>query len=499
MTKGFFISILLTVLIFFSTIPYSRAEYKYTEACQQALLNIYDLKMDDARSILKAALAKTPNNYYLYVLEHYCDAMELIITEDEALYEKFKDEWERKRDIMDEKDEDSPYYKLFEAEMMYTVGLMDIKYGGRLSGVSKLFSAYKLIKRNVEGHPDFWPNDRLYGIFNVAFSNLPPAVGWIAKLFGVKGDLDLGMKQLDNYYKQSKSYPGLDAEAVIYKILGYKLTWNNKKGYEFLATLPPELLEITLVKYLYANLSSFGGENDHAIDVLMSIDPTVLQIKFYALDYQLGKCKFKRLDDDANQYLLRYLNQFSGTSYKKEMCNMLSQYYLIHGNKTQYERYRNKLDDFDGDFRDRDREAEVDVSFELIPNVELLKARILLLGAYDDRVEAILSNIQYSSLGELPYKLEYRFLNARIAQRKGNLESAKRTFEKVLDEGEDEDYPFATESALHLGFIYESQKNYPKARFYYDLCLDLFDDDYVYENVERQAESGIDRVAKYLN
>ncbi len=61
--------------------------------------------------------------------------------------------------------------------------------------------------------------------------------------------------------------------------------------------------------------------------------------------------------------------------------------------------------------------------------------------------------------------------------------------------GKNETWYFAANSALMLGQLYENEKDFNKAAYYYNLCIDM--KNHEYENsIEQKAQAGLNRTGK---
>jgi len=454
----------------------------------------FSLRTETARKILAEEKQKTPDNSYIIFLEHYCDVIEIIILEDEAKYEKFREAFYERRDIMDEEDESSPYHLMLEAEMYFHLGLSYLKFDNRLKGAKKVFSSYKMIKENEELFPDFIYDDKLAGIYDMVFANIPPVIRWAAKIIGIRGDMERGFERIKQYHNDVVDIDGYAEESILVINFGYKLTWNEPGGYQFLKDLDPRFYESILISYFYANLASFSAETDLALELLRGIDKTRMEIKFYGMDYLTGRCKLFRLDIDADEYLLRYLENFPGKDYKKDICNRLSWHYFIHSDRPQYLRYKSMLSRVGDDLRDRDREAIIENNLPYDPFPGLLRARLLFDGGYYERAENEMKQIAWSELEWLHFQLEYKYRLGRIFQKTDRIDKAIAELNWVVNKGRDEDNTFATRATLALGEIYNEQGEKEKAIYCYELCLDLYDSDHTAEGVENKAEKRLEKL-----
>jgi len=468
--------------------------FDYNTNCQHAMQAILDLQTNTAREILQREKAANSQNGYLIYLEHYCESIELIVTEDEKIYEKLINSYEARMKQMDLMDDGSPQNAWLQAEMLFQTGLAQIKFGTRISGVSKMLSSYRRIKENRQKYPQFWQNQKLTGVFNIILDFIPPFLRWATDLFGFNGDSVLGIYQLKEYGNKAKDVPGLAEESVILTNLGYMLTHQEEKGFQFMASQDKKMLDVTLVKYLYANSALFAYRNDLALKLLAEIHQDELQVNFYALSYNTGRSKLNHLEKDARVYLEAFLNDYTVPDYKKDACNRLSYYYLIEGNLQKYEEYKAKVATVGQDIRVRDREAILESSSTLIPHTDLLKARLLCDGGYFPQADSILISINPDLLSHSAYQLEYHYRKGRILQLTGKPGLAIDEYNKVFYQGKSQPYTYATRSALQLGKIYEEMKNYPLALQWYDHCLETYNAGHTVDGVEQMAEKGRKRV-----
>jgi hypothetical protein len=173
----------------------SYANFDYNANCQQTMQAILDLRLRDARVMIEKEKASHPDNAYGIYLEHYCESIELIATEDVKVYEKMIDSYEDRMAQMDKLDDGSPYNSWLQAELLFQTGLAQVKFGTRINGVSKMLSSYKRIKEHRQKYPQFWQNQKLTGVFNVILNNIPPFLRWAADIFGFNGDSKPGISR----------------------------------------------------------------------------------------------------------------------------------------------------------------------------------------------------------------------------------------------------------------------------------------------------------------
>lgn len=485
--------IILIILILFTINQKASAVYEVTENCRNAWMLLMDLEIEEAKNLLAEEIKVNPENYYAYYLEQTCDAFDLLINSGDGAYEAFMENYEKKRIIMDDKDEDSPYYLSCDAEMDLQVGIFRIINGYRFSGLRKAYSAYKNTYRNLEKHPEFRPSLKLDGFFNVAVANLPPFVRWAVSTFGVSGNADYGFDILRANYKSQKHIEGLNAEAALYIILSAKLNKTPEIVYELVNSLDKNISKTFLHTYFRANIAFRTGKNEEAFNSLNQIDIKTKPKGDIIYSYLMGKILLNKLDFNAGYYFNRRLSYFHKREYLKEMNYKLALHYLLNNDMQKFERHKEITLEEGNDINERDREVLYDAKLDYLPDIDLLKARLLLDGGYLERYCAAIKTYEAKNRSFLAYRLEYHFLEGKYNEASNNNKIAIEYFKKVIELGSDEDYYYASEAALHLGRIYEKLKQNANAYKYYDKSLDLYENDY-YEYIEDRAAKAIRRL-----
>lgn len=484
---------ILFLLISFFTF----ADYTVSSNCKEAEILLTDLKIDEAKQLLADELKINSDNYYALYLEQTCDAYRMLINGSENNYDTFIENYEAKRAIMDDKNISSPYYLLCKAKMDMQAGMFNIIYGSKLSGVNKMYKGYREIYSNIKKFPNFRENYLLDGFFNVALSNLPPFVKGVTSFFGVSSDFDYGFRLLDSLYQENKNNKGFNTETALFVIFAAKINKTPELVYNFTYTLDSNISNLFLFQYFKANIAFRTGRNDEALTVLKDMNADAHPDGKIIFDYLMGKALLRKLDNNAGYYLQQYLVNLKKQEYFKEMTYNLALFYLINNNYTKYEELCTEVKTKGIDINERDREALYDASLNYTPDINLVKSRLLLDGGYFDEAKHYLSLYQQNKRQELPYQLEFYFLTARYNFAVNLTQEAIKYFNRVIENGKDEDLYFASEAALQLGSIYEKSGEYEKAKKYYKLSLDLYHDDY-YEYISDKAEKGLNRVKKPL-
>ncbi|MFK5856390.1 MAG: tetratricopeptide repeat protein [Bacteroidota bacterium] len=482
--------IVISFIVFFSLAQSVTAGYDVNQNCKTAWMLLMDLRIEEAKQVLANEIQVNPNNYYAYYLDQTCDAYAYIINSNDEKFDAFVNNFEKRRNIMDDHDIDSPYYLACLAEMQLQVGVFSILKGAHLSGLRKAYSSYKNTYKNLDKYPNFKQSLKIDGFFNVAISNVPPFVKWAVSFFGVSANPDYGFKVLYDNYESQKNIEGINAESALYIILTAKINKTPEMVYDFTRLLDTNISQTIVHQYFRANIAYRIGKNEEALSILQQINIDGNPHADIIYSYLMGKILLRKLDDGARYYLARYLRHLEKEEYVKEINYKLALFNLVNNNRLAYSEYCEIVIDQGKDVNERDREALYDAELDYFPDVNLVKARLLLDGGYYDEFKMSIDSFNDENTGLLPYILEYDFLMGRFYAAKGDYNDAISQFVKVIELGGDEDYYFASEAALRLGNIYYEMGQKEIAKQYFEKSIKLYKSDY-YEYIEDKAAKGL--------
>ncbi|NOX85845.1 MAG: hypothetical protein GXO86_07770 [Chlorobi bacterium] len=486
-------TILFSGLFALSHSVYSQGIYQPTQVCCDITDEILNLNVISAKNNIRGQLRKTPDNFYLYYLDQYADFINLLIAPNENKFRRFKDNYSAYREIMDDNDNDSPYYYFIKSTMQLQMGLVKLKFGDYITGINHVFRAYRNTRKNTEKFPDFYGNKKMNGLFNLILTNIPPFIRNVAKVFGVKPSNQNPIDLLEQYKTGVTGKKGLKVEADIFITLAYLLEKEPDKGFLHISSLDPAEYNNFLVKYFYGNLAYHARENEKALKVFRTIDINRTEVPFYPYYFLYGKILMNKLDPHASDYFVKFISETNGIDYLKQAHLYLAYGYLLKGEKEKYEIELTLVKKTGSDKTERDRDALCDLKSGYTPDTTLLQASFLEKGGYFTEASVKLSHYNFSHQQPVPDKLNYMLLNGNVALGLHDTISATGYYKETIAIGEKEKYFFACNAALNLGMIYESRGDLITARSYYDLCKDLYDSGY-YESIIDKAEKGLARI-----
>ena len=472
------------------------SEIKFSKLHDQALYQILDFHTTSAQQVIDKGRIKDPENIYLEYLENWKEVIELIGYEDEDNYKIFVKSFDKRLKRIDSwSDNESPAFLINLAEMYAHAGLANVMYGDYMSGFRKLLKANNLSKRNLKQYPEYWPNYKLRGAMNISLDQIPNILKWFTSLLGLKGDSEKGLKQINTYLALVQDYPGLKSEVLVYKVFTMKMEKDEEGAYLMLKKELENQTPPTLLKYLQASVTYRTARNDEAISLLNTFPDNYTEAPFYHVFYLKGKSKMNKLDSDANEYMIRFLEDSKFKNYKREIYNMLSYYHYIQGNVDRYNYYKDQIQYCAKATTDRDREANVEAGRPYLPNSDLLKARFLIKGGYDKKGKQILNGIAVNTLSLPVYRVEYYLLRAKVLQIENNYDAAKRYFDMAINYGKNLEEHYATEAAFQAGILAYKNGKMDVARNYWEMTFVINNNNDIYvENIHKKAKYNLKKI-----
>lgn len=487
---------LLFFLVVFLSVPIMQAQkYRSNEITQEIFELIYQLRLDEASVILMHNQRLDPNNPAYNHAAQQIHFFKVFIGEEKRDFDLLLSHAKTNTSALSKLDSNDPYKLFVEADILIQTAVCRLKFGEYFKAFRDVRKAYLLLRDNEKMFPHFLPNKRNLHILKALVGTIPDNFKWGASILGLEGDLNTSMKELERIIAiSSKSNSIFRQETIVmYSYLTLHLQSDAENAWKILNKSGINSTDSPLMMFVFCNIAFHAGNNDYVIQTLKEKKFSYTYYPFLYLEFLLGHAKLNRMDPDADIYLKKYLEQFKGSNYLKQTCQLLSWHYLLQNKLDLYETYKKKTLAVGVAYLDEDKKAEKDAKDPIRPNPLLLKPRLLMDGGYHHKaIEFIEKNAENQFKTEKE-RVEFSYRLGRCYQEIKNYPSAIFYFLKVIREGRHLPAYFACNSAYNLGLIYESQKDYTKAREYFNLCLSISPDEYK-NSLHQKAKTGLERL-----
>lgn len=447
----------------------ARAYFEVNTNVLQIHKKILQLKIAEAGRDLHARRLAEPQNKMYDFLESYTWFFTLFIQEEQAQYKKALVRKKKLLENIRQGNSDSPYYLFCQAEILLQWATIHLKFNDKTRAAYDVYEAYNLLTENKKKFPAFKENNKSLSIIHALAQGLP---SWVQKLSGISGSIAQGHAEIEVLIKNLHDYPLFEEEIIaIYTYILFYIKEEKDKAYGLIHEYKLIRNDQPLLLFLSATITQKSGRNDEAIQILESRKKLQGQIPFYYLDFLLGKYKLYRLDKDADAFILRFVQNFKGRHYIKEAYQKLYWHSLLfRTSPLKTNQYLGHIQTKGKSLIDEDAQA-LSESKSGAPNPVLLQARLLYDGGYYQRSQKLLLATSSQSFDQQERE-EYHYRLARNADAVYQSAVAIVQYEHTITHTTGKKY-FACSAALHLGLLYERDKQYAAAKKYLQLCLNL--------------------------
>lgn len=484
----------ITLLFLGLTLP-SKADFDFNSNCIKAYQAIFDLRLDDAKSIIQTEKRQNPNNGIIVLLENYIDYFTILASENKADYERLKGLKAGRISALEKQDKNSPYYLFAQAEVHLQWGLLKSRFQEFLSSGMDIKRADNLLSSNAAKFPSFLPNRKSSGLIDVIFGSIPSNLKSVMSTLGIKGDANTGIRTLESLSVSLARSPYAFYKDEVVFFLCYIETdlIHNKANYNKIMALTASMDDTSLLKrYLQGYISAKNAHNDTAISYFLRRPKGNDYISFPSINYHLGNAKLNRMDNDANIYLINYLKEYKGINYVKDAYLKLAYYYYLRGDKERYNTFLKLVKSQGSTYDEKDKQALKEAN-EAAPNTALLKARLYFDGGYYPKA---LAELEDKDAGDFKLKrdqIEFSYRLGRIYDESGRDSDAVVHYQRAINAGKLTSYYYAANAALSIGSIYEKKNDKAKASSFYKQAIAM--KNHEYENsIETKAKDGLRRM-----
>ncbi len=480
-TKQFIINKILLIvgIIFISTNLYANNTNKF----DTIFSNIINLRFTKAQKQINNC--KLPEHKKKYLI-NYSLFLKTFINQEQQDFNEFIGVSNENLNFYNKLNDSIPEKLFLISETKLQLAVNSFIFGYYYKSATNFLSSYYTIKKNSEKFPKYNKNNKLNGIFEMILGNIPQDYNLIKKLFSLNGNIKSGKNKLQSYYKNLKSKPKI-TEAKIIMYFAYKNFTNTNVYLNYKADTANPLIIFTYANYLLSTDSTLK-----AIKILDNYKPNP-DFTFYYIYYQKGLLKLYNLQKSSKQDLLFFVNNFAGINYIKSAYEKIYWWNIIFDNQTENIKIEDKIRNLGNLTTDEDKQAirSIEAPYS---NIILLKSRLLFDGGfYNKALRLLLENKNSKLYKNIEEKLEYIYRLARIYDKLKKYDKAINLYNKVISFGENQPYYFAANSSLSIAEIYEKQKNFTQAKFFYKKCLSI--NNYGYKNsIELKAKAGLNRI-----
>jgi tetratricopeptide (TPR) repeat protein len=478
--------------LFFSYPSYSA--YYFNTELESAYREILQLKLTEATARIDAEQQRDPHNGITIYLRSLTETTSLLFSEDAVHYERLKSaESAYVKLIQSNNLPTSPYHKFCLAEIKLQWAFAKMKFNDEVSAALSTKQALSLLNENLKLYPTFVPTKKSLGLLNILIGSIPNSHAWITSSLGFKGNVAVGMRMIQEVIDSKTIYL---QEAYLIKIITEQYILNRDSNMESMKQLYNRYPNNILYGYIYASILSKRGDSNEALTIIESISKNDNYLALPFIDYLHGDLLLQQGKYVAARfYFNRYITTFKGKNLIKDATYKLFLSHWLTDEDETAMTYWKSIPTVGQTTFESDKYAQKIAESNELPNKQLAKLRLYTDGGYYTKAFEIYNTTNLSDLTTKKDKIEYYYRAARLYQKSGRQKECIQYYVKViaLSSENKNNYYFAPNSALQLGYIYTQLKNYTQARSYFHQAIAY--KNHEYENsIEQKAKIALNEI-----
>ena len=473
------------------------ANFSYNKNCIEAYHAIVDLKLNQARAILKKEKQLDPQNGIVTLLENYLDYFSLLASENKSEYNRLSGNRSSRISALEDNDNNSPWYLYSQAQVYLQWSFLKAKFGDYVSSAFDAKKAAGLLKDNRDKYPDFIPNQISLALTSVIFGSIPPSFKSVTRFLGMTGNVQAGIKQLEQIRVKlpATGYNFYGDEVVFFLCTIDINVARDAKAYTKLIGYTDSMDSNSLLKaYLRVYVAAKTAHNDDAITYLAAAPKGLQFVNLPAMDLLSGNARLNRMDTGAAVYFEKFIHEYKGSNLIKDTYLKLAYFYLTNNDINRYNSYISLVKTRGSATDEKDKQALREAN-DARPDIDLLKCRLYFDGGYYDKALAQIMSKNVNSFNLARDKIEYFYRLGRIYDKTGKQNEAVLNYQRTINYGKNTSYYYAANAALNTGRIYEEKRDYNKAASFYNQAIDMKAHEYQ-NSIDDDAKQGLKRINK---
>ena len=475
--------------------------YDYDENCRLAYINFMSLHFEEGNDHILAEKKANPDNLLAYYISDYADCIPLLMNCDAEEYKLRAAHFDDRIKTLEKGDHNSPWYRFCLAGIYLHKAIVNTRFGEQYHAALNFRQSFLLLEENERIFPDFEYNRVFTGLEEAVVGALPGNYKWLASVFGLKGDIKKGTAQLAAFVNTHTNGQPVYAEAVLYYAFTRFYLLSEQKETWALLNSPAFSTQSNLLNtFVKVNIALDYRKSDVAIETLQAAASSPYYSMFPIFDYQFGCALLTRLDTMCANYFYSYQQKTKSNLYIKDTWQKMAFAWYANGNTAKATYCMSQVTIRGGAKLDADKQALRFARNKFWPQRNVLQARLLIDGGYNDRAITILKNITPADLKLPADKAEYFFRLGRAYQARYDDNGGKDNFHAALDNyneaiaaGKGQPEQYAARAALQEGKMFEEINMSKEALAKYKECLYMPAHDFQ-NSIDQQAKAGINRI-----
>lgn len=481
----------LTICLFLCTLVcVGQENWIKSEDVVQSYHKALNLELKIRERFTETELASPEQMYVLSLSE----ILELLITEDEIKFDLYERNWSDRIDQLENIDPVTADAMFTLAELRLQWAFTYLKFGHEVDAAWNVRQAYLTVQECKKKFPEFVPIKKTSGVLEVLLGSIPEKYQWVISMFGMEGSVETGLQELQTL-KDAGIDLSFETTLIYYLTQGFILQETSlaANGLQYLLAQQPHQ---QLALFLGGCLAIKNSESEKALGYFKTLHEDQQGLPIAYADYQTGEVYLHKGEyKSAIEYYRKFLAAYTGLSYVKDAHYKIAICYWLQDKPKDAQKYFIKARTAGNESTEADKYAARNLAENISPNRKLSKLRYATDGGYYTEAEEIITTVTDKDLPSKKEKIEFVYRKARLYHKSNFPEQAKQAYLLTISESGIENWYFAPNACLQLGYIFLDEKNTAEARTYFEKALTYKKHEYK-NSIDSKAKSALARMKK---
>ncbi|MBS1681776.1 MAG: tetratricopeptide repeat protein [Bacteroidetes bacterium] len=464
--------------------------WQFSDKMQEAYRYVLNLQPDKAKEVLDQITSPAEELHKIYLLS-LSETVDILITEDQKRFDILESNFSKRLQHIDQLS-DGPDKLFLKSELSLQLGFNLLNLGQNLNAVLSIRRAYNAALECIKKYPTYIPIKKTYGVLQVMIGSVPDKYHWFMSLLGMKGSVTTGQKQLQEL-KDSKSSLSIEATILYFTVKGF-INQQFAEAAVGLTECLKDQPDSRLILFLSINMLMKDAQSAKALEAITALENHNQGLQMYYIEYLKGEALLNKGDyENAIAAYQKFLKGYRSQSFLKDAHFKIAMCYWLLNDETDAKLFFEKAKTVGREQADPDKYAAAQLLENKFPNKKILKLRFSTDGGYYKEAHEDAKAIQFSELKTLKEKTEYFYRLARLAHKTEEYSVAKIYYEETIALAKENPWYFAPNAALQLGYIYREQKDFVKAKKYFELAITYKRHEYK-NSIDSKSRSALDQL-----
>jgi tetratricopeptide (TPR) repeat protein len=455
---------------------------------------ILNLQLKEARKLLsglEGASTKSPEHIYIASL---ADALELMITEDDARYDEYQDAYEKRIDQLEEIEPASAASLFASAELRLQWAFVYLKFGHEFDAAWNIRQAYLMVQECKERFPGFIPIKKTSGLLEVMLGSVPEKYQWVMNLLNMEGSVGTGLEELKQVIEGGSALT-FETTLLYHLFEGFVLQQTESSMSGFNETIK-KFPENRLGLFLGASMAIKNSQSEKALTYLQQLSKGKSTLAVPYADYQLGEVYLHKGEYESSILAYqKFIVDYRGQNFIKDAHYKIGVCYWLNGNSFDAKKYFEKAKAEGKESAEADKYAARQLLKNTYPNVKLSKLRYATDGGYYDEAKKIISSVNDQDFTSDEQEIEFVYRKARLFHKLHAIADAQKSYVETITKQGEENWYFAPNACLQLGYLFLEQHQSAEAKKYFEKALTYKKHEYK-NSIDSKAKSALAQLKK---